>query len=105
MQPGHDDHRGHCGDPYYPGPALPAVDTNATGFLVTHGMLAWGATLEPAPDLLASIRLVAAPFLNGNLSASELSALTSTCNFIQGDGTGFGICKSCRTGALAGTKK
>lgn len=38
------------------------------------------------------------------LSTSELVALTSTCNFIQSDGTGFGICASCQTGALAGKK-
>ena len=79
--------------PYYPGPALPAVDSNA-GFFVPNGMLAWGSTLEPAaiPGVYSPVNVA---FLTGSLSKSEFSALTSTCNFIQGDGSGFGItCKS-----------
>jgi hypothetical protein len=36
---------------------------------------------------------------------TELSNLTSLCNFIQANGTGFGICKSCRLGALGGAKQ
>jgi hypothetical protein len=35
---------------------------------------------------------------------SELFGLTSLCGFIQSDGSGFGICNSCRTGALSGAK-
>jgi hypothetical protein len=45
------------------------------------------------------------PYLTTILSTSELNALVGTCNFIQSDGSGFGICKSCRTGALSGSKK
>jgi hypothetical protein len=36
---------------------------------------------------------------------TELFGLTSLCNFIQANGTGFGICKSCRLGALGGAKQ
>jgi hypothetical protein len=39
------------------------------------------------------------------LSASELLKLTSFCNFIQANGSGFGICKSCRFGALGGQQQ
>jgi hypothetical protein len=88
---------------YYPGPGLPAHDTNL-GFLVNNGMLAWGATLEPA-STPGTYSPVAVPFLQGTLSGSELTALATTCNFIQSDGSGFGICKSCQTGALSGTKQ
>ena len=94
---------GTATNPYYPGPALPALDTNV-GFIVPFGMLAWGTTLEPASSP-ATFSPVSVKYLNGTLSPSELSSLVSTCSFIQGDGTGFGICKSCRTGALAGSKK
>jgi hypothetical protein len=67
-------------------------------------MLAWGTTLEPAatPGTFSPVNVA---YLNGTLSGSELVSLVSTCSFIQGDGTGFGICKSCRTGALSGSKK
>jgi hypothetical protein len=93
---------GTAANPYYPAP-LPAVDTNV-GFIVPAGMLAWGTTLEPA-QTPATFSPVSVKYLNGTLSPSELTALTSTCGFIQGDATGFGICKSCRLGALAGSKK
>ncbi len=91
--------------PYYPGSTTaPAFTDTNVGRLVVHGLLAWGTTLEPGASL-GTVAPVAAPFLNGNLGGSELTALTSTCGFIQSDGTGFGICKSCRPGALAGSKK
>jgi hypothetical protein len=70
----------------------------------TPGLLAWGSTLEPSatPGTYSPIDV---QFLQGTLSPSELSALTSTCSFIQSDGSGFGVCKSCRTGALSGSKR
>jgi hypothetical protein len=91
--------------PYYASPAAAAGDPHK-GFLA-YGMIAWGITLEPdaTPGTYGGVN---APFLypiTPTPSASELAALTSTCNFIQSDGTGFGICKSCQTGALAGSKK
>ena len=78
------------------------VGTTAPG--VTPGLLAWGTTLEPAstPGTYGAVEV---PFINGHLSASELTGLTSLCNFIQSDGTGYGICKSCRLGALGGSKQ
>jgi hypothetical protein len=38
-------------------------------------------------------------------SVTELSQLANFCRFIQADGSGFGICKSCRTSGLSGSKK
>jgi len=89
--------------PYYFNKAAAVGDPDAGNF-VNVTMLAWGTTLEPAatPGTYAPVSV---DFLNGTLGASEFNALVSTCNFIQGDGTGFGICKSCRTGALSGSKK
>jgi hypothetical protein len=89
--------------PYYPTAAIPAGDPNANRLVLT-GMLAWGATLEPSSSL-GLPNVVSVPFLGPTLGASELAALTSTCNFIQSDGSGFGLCKSCRAGALSGSKK
>ena len=74
---------------------------------LTFGMLAWGATLEPNATP-GTYGIIQAPFLQGALSTgpnSELNALTQVCNFIQANGSGYGICKSCRLGALAGPKQ
>ena len=81
-----------------PGSSAAAFTTAATG------MLAWGTTLEPAstPGTYAP---VAVAYHNGTLSTTEASGLRSLCNFIQANGTGYGICKSCRLGALGGAKQ
>jgi hypothetical protein len=100
---------------------------------VTSGLLAWGTTLEPS-STPGTYNAVSVPFLNGTLTGvgpiilcrgpvcsvtvpgagslatppapgSELAGLTQLCNFIQANGTGFGICKSCRLGALGGAKQ
>jgi hypothetical protein len=85
----------------------------------TRGMLAWGTTLAQN-STPGTFNAVPVPFLNGSLSVptdmiegllnvadpgTELAGLTSLCNFIQANGTGFGICKSCRLGALGGAKQ
>lgn len=85
------------------------VDPNTLEF----GAMAWGATLEP--NGTGGYSVVSFPFLQGNLSTinnntgngstDELTALTQTCAFIESNGSGYGICKSCRTGALNGTKR
>jgi hypothetical protein len=100
---------------------------------VAGGMVAWGTTLEPN-STPGTYNAVNVPFLNGAFSGtppilicapgacgviapgtgslanppdpgSELAGLTQLCNFIQANGTGFGICKSCRLGALGGAKQ
>jgi hypothetical protein len=40
------------------------------------------------------------PFLPATLSAGEASRLTNLCTFINANGSGFGICRSCRLGGL-----
>ena len=76
----------------------------ATVNTLAPGLTAWGSTLEPSatPGTYGPVNV---PFLNKALSGSELSALTTVCNFIQANGTGFGICKSCHLGALGGAKQ
>jgi hypothetical protein len=39
-------------------------------------------------------------FSQAGLSEAEALHLTSFCDFIQANGSGFGICKSCRLGGL-----
>ena len=95
----------------------PATIVSTAGLAGTGGLLAWGTTIEPA-STPGTYGLVPVPFINGSLSntppsslsippdpGSQLGAMISTCGFIQSDGSGYGICNSCRTGALGGAKR
>ena len=79
-----------------------------TGNIITRGMRAWATTLHlntsvlPAPGVYQKTET---PFSAAELSPSELLKLTSFCGFIQSNGSGFGICKACRFGALGGEQK
>ncbi|MGD1091411.1 MAG: hypothetical protein ABSB35_05375 [Bryobacteraceae bacterium] len=70
---------------------------------IAAGMRAWMNTLEPN-STSATYGVVHGAFLPSYLGAAELGALTSVCNFNQTNGTGYGICGSCQTGALSGQK-
>ncbi len=67
------------------------------------GLRAWGTTLHATPS--AGYQVTENVFQDASLSVSEDFKLTSYCNFIQADGSGFGICKSCATGGLGASKK
>ncbi len=67
------------------------------------GLRAWATTLHLDPT--GAYQLTENAFLPAVLSATENGKLTSYCNFIQSDGSGFGICKSCAVGGLGATKK
>ena len=41
------------------------------------------------------------PFTNATLSEAEYERIAQLCGFIQTNGSGFGICKSCRFGGFA----
>jgi hypothetical protein len=71
---------------------------------VAAGMRAWMNTLEPEASP-GTYGVVHSSFLPSPLIDWELNALSTVCNFIQANGTGFGICKSCRLGALGGAKQ
>ena len=106
-------------------PALAGTDASR----LRYGMIAWGSTLAPSatpgtynavnvPFVQATLStgLTRAPdhsFANGGclfggfptVPGDEITGMTSLCNFIQANGTGYGICKSCRLGALGGAKQ
>jgi hypothetical protein len=42
---------------------------------------------------------------NAAISAAELARITSLCGFIQANGSGYGICRSCRLGGLEAVKQ
>jgi hypothetical protein len=59
------------------------------------GLRAWGTTLHNGP---AGIAVTETAFSPAGLSTAELQRITSFCGFIQANGSGFGICRSCRLG-------
>ena len=80
---------------------------------IVFGMLAWGTTLNQVPPLELTTPFQRSfpqwepgcPRRWSSTAGSEVAGLTALCNFIQANGTGFGICKSCRLGALGGAKQ
>lgn len=63
------------------------------------GLRAWGTTLHALPS--GAPALTETEFAPATLSSAELSTISGFCGFIQADGSGFGICNSCRVGGLA----
>ncbi|MBZ5582802.1 MAG: hypothetical protein LAQ30_11495 [Acidobacteriia bacterium] len=62
------------------------------------GMLAWGTTNHLAAS--GAYVVTETPFSPATLSEGELASLGGRCAAILGNGSGFGICRSCQAGAL-----
>lgn len=84
-------------------PVAGSCNAGMSGDLVS-GLLAWGTTIHQN-TLTGGYSVTEGPFATAVLSASELLKDVSTCNFIQSNGSGYGICKSCGTGGLGAVKK
>jgi len=80
-------------------------DAAATAVSGAQGMRAWGSTLHALPTAPVTYGVTESAFLPGELSVPEIIHLISFCGFIESNGSGFGICKSCRAGGLAGAKQ
>jgi hypothetical protein len=70
----------------------------------TSGLAAWGTTLHATPTA-GAFALTETPFTPATLSAAELAKISSFCGFIQANGSGFGICRSCRLGGQGADKQ
>jgi hypothetical protein len=77
-------------------PCNASAPTTAT---LAPGMRAWGTTIHAAPTTPVTYSVTETEFTPAVLSATELTALTGGCQFIQNEGGGYGICRSCRLGA------
>ncbi len=73
-----------------------------TASIVPSGLAAWGTTLHSQG---AGTATTETPFTPSTLSSGELASITGRCAAILGNGSGFGICNSCRAGALGGQKQ
>src|SRR5271165_6887995 len=90
-------------------PLTPAVPSSVVVKLVASvpgtgtldsGLLAWGTTLHQNTSTTSSYGLTETPFSPSHLSSAELTHITSTCGFIQSNGSGFGICGGCPSNGL-----
>jgi hypothetical protein len=68
------------------------------------GMLAWGTTIHNGPPAVAAYNVTETAFSPATLSAGELASIGGRCASILGNGSGFGICRSCQAGALGADK-
>jgi hypothetical protein len=81
-----------------------ASTVGTTGNTRAPGLAAWGTTIHALPVTPGSpattYGVTETKFANATLSDAELDRITILCGFIQTNGSGFGICKSCRFGGL-----
>src|SRR5579872_5036518 len=70
---------------------------------IVPGMTAWGTTLHSTP-VSGTFATTETRFTPATLSQGELTHLSNTCSNIIGNLSGFGICASCRVGALGGQR-
>jgi hypothetical protein len=70
---------------------------------VVPGVGAWGTTLHQTPTA-GTYATTETPFPSAALSSAELASISGRCASIVGNASGFGICTSCRSGALGGQK-
>ena len=78
--------------------------TAATATIVP-GLVAWGTTLHStATPPAAPFSVTETAFTPATLSAGELASITNRCTNIIGNGSTFGICRSCRAGGLGASK-
>jgi hypothetical protein len=70
---------------------------------IVPGLVSFGATIHANPD--GTYKSSNYPLAGATLSATELTKLTSYCGFIQANGSGYGICKSCRQGAAGADRQ
>jgi hypothetical protein len=68
------------------------------------GSRAWGTSLHQN-TASGKFEVTENVFQTSDLSLSEFTKLTTYCGFIQSNGSGFGICKSCRLGGLGGAQQ
>ena len=66
--------------------------------VLAQGGLAWFNTISANPGSPVTYTTSRTAFTPATLSAAELARVTSFCGFIQANGSGFGICRSCRLG-------
>jgi hypothetical protein len=84
---------------------------NVTNLNQANGLVAWGTSVHssvtpPTSGQQSGPWTVAErSFVPASLSTGELARLTTLCNFILANGSGYGVCKSCQLGGLGADKQ
>ena len=79
--------------------ALASLPAPLAPFPIADGMLAWGTTIHAAAAA-GTFATTETAFSPATLSPDELASITGRCRNIIGNGSTFGICRSCRNGGL-----
>ncbi len=79
--------------------ALVQKNLNSPFPLAVRGINAWGVKLLTTP-VVNSFAVGEVPFSLATLSFTDLASITNRCANIIGNGSSFGICRSCRAGGL-----
>ena len=73
------------------------------------GLLAWGTTIHALPVTAGSpattYGVTETAFEHPYPTPIEVNRMTSLCSFIRANGSGYGICKSCKVGGLGAASK
>jgi hypothetical protein len=76
------------------------------------GLMAWGTTIHALPVTpgtpATTYGVVETAFSNGfaiTATSAEGSRMQQLCGFIKANGSGYGVCKSCRLGGLGAASK
>jgi hypothetical protein len=78
------------------------TNSAATQGTLATGLLAWGTTIHAAVG--GGFATTETAFTPATLSAGEYASITNRCLNIIGNGSTFGICKSCRAGGLGAAR-
>jgi hypothetical protein len=84
------------------GTGTSCTNSAALAGIPVRGMVAYGTTPQPAGTTYSAVEHT---FVPSSLSAGEYASIVYRCATIIGNGSGFGICNSCRSGALGATKQ
>lgn len=77
--------------------------------IIPSGSAAWGTTAHvpgagAVPGAPTPFAITETPFTPATLSPAELASITNRCTNIIGNGSGFGICRSCTLGGRGGSR-
>jgi hypothetical protein len=92
-------------------PTNPTCAGSAAGILVgaatvpPEGLAAWATKLHANTAPVAGYAVTETPFTPSMLSAGERSRLSYTCGIVANQGSGSGVCASCRQGGLGAASK
>jgi hypothetical protein len=85
------------------------VTVNSSNNNTVVGMVAWGTSIHALPVTpgtpSTTYGVTETSFTPASLGLAELQRITTLCGFIQTNGSGFGMCRSCRLGGLGATQE